>query len=171
MNKVCKYKLMPEEIFIEKNRTADDSTLSKVLFFDIAHQTRRPVGVTLVDTENCYDRVARTMASLVLQAFGISGQSVETMLATIQDMKFFLRMAFGNSTEFASSTTMTKTQGLCQDNGATPAGWAVVSIIILNAHKKQGHGATICCPISNGSTDLAAIIFVDDTDLLHINMT
>ena len=47
----------------------------------------------------------------------------------------------------------------------------VVSIVILNAHKKQGHGATFRCPISSSSSNLAAIIFVDDTDLLHLNMT
>jgi hypothetical protein len=34
----CKYQLMPEEIFSERNRLADDGTLSKVIFYDIAHQ-------------------------------------------------------------------------------------------------------------------------------------
>jgi hypothetical protein len=30
------HQMMPEEIFSEKNRMADDGTLSKTLFFDIA---------------------------------------------------------------------------------------------------------------------------------------
>lgn len=86
MNNVRRYGLMPEEIFSKKNRTADDGTLSKVLFFDISRQTRRPAGVASVDAENCYDRVAHAMASLVFQAFGVWGELVETMLATIQEM-------------------------------------------------------------------------------------
>ena len=135
MTNVRKFGLMPEEIFSEKNRTAEDGTLAKVLFFDIARQTRRPAGVASVDAENCFDRVAHAMASLIFQAFGVSGQSVETMLGTIQEMKFFLRTAFGDSQEFSGSTMAMKTQGLCQGNGAAPAGWAVVSIVILNAHK------------------------------------
>jgi hypothetical protein len=32
---VRKYRLMPEEMYSERNRLADDGTLSKVLFYDI----------------------------------------------------------------------------------------------------------------------------------------
>ncbi len=34
---IRKYKLMPEEVFSKRNWLADDGTLSKVLFFNIAH--------------------------------------------------------------------------------------------------------------------------------------
>jgi hypothetical protein len=33
---VRKYKLMPEEVYSERNHLADNGTLSKILFFDIA---------------------------------------------------------------------------------------------------------------------------------------
>ena len=66
------------------------------------------------------------------------------MLTAIQDMKYFLRTACGDSTEFAGSTIEVKFQGLCQGNGAAPAGWAVISITILHAHKAKGHGGTLC---------------------------
>lgn len=80
------------------------------------------------------------------------------MLKTIQDMKFFLRTAYGDSAEF--------TMG----NGAALAGWTVMSITLLNAHKAWGHSATFKCPISGRNGKIAAIIYVDDTDLLHINL-
>ncbi len=63
------------------------------------------------------------------------------MFKTIQEMKFFLRMAYGDSTNFAGSTIEIKTQGLGQGNGASLAGWCVISIMILRAHGKNGHGA------------------------------
>ena len=50
------------------------------------------------------------------------------------------------------------------------AGWAVISITILNAHKKKGHGGKFVCPISQRTGHLAAILFVDDNDLIHIDM-
>jgi hypothetical protein len=59
---------------------------------------------------------------------------------------------------------------MCQGNGAASAAWAVVSITIVRAHKRKGHGAKFMCPISNLKFHLAGIIFVDDTDLIHINM-
>jgi hypothetical protein len=40
----------------------------------------------------------------------------------------------------------------------------------LNAHGKKGHGAKFVCPISKLSSHLSAILYVDNTDLLHINL-
>ncbi len=37
LDKAQKYKLIPEEIFRKKNRTADDKGLAKTLFYDIIH--------------------------------------------------------------------------------------------------------------------------------------
>ena len=92
------------------------------------------------------------------------------MLSTIQEMKFFLHTGFGDSTNFASSSLSIKTQGLCQGNGASPAGWAVVSICIIGAHKKKAHGAHFTCPITKLKSHIAGIIYVDDTDLVHFRM-
>jgi hypothetical protein len=92
------------------------------------------------------------------------------MLETIQEMKFFLRTAYGDSKTFAGSSIKVKTQGLGQGNGAAPAGWGVISIVILQAHGKKGHGAQFLVPLSLVRSSLSAIIYVDNTDLLHINM-
>ena len=92
------------------------------------------------------------------------------MLETIQEMKFFLRMAYGDSKTFAGSSIEIKTQGLGQGNGASPAGWCVISIVILRAHGAKGHGAHFMAPMSHVCRSLLAILYVDDTDLLHINM-
>ena len=47
------------------------SDVSKVLFFDIAWQLRRPAGLALVDANNCYNRIAHPMVSMIFQAFGV----------------------------------------------------------------------------------------------------
>jgi hypothetical protein len=165
-----KHNLMPEEIYSEQNRLADDGTLTKVITFDIIWQTRRSAGIALVDADNCYDRIAHAIVSLVFQAFGVPLTAVESMLTTIQEMKFFLRTGFGDSVDFASSKFEIKTQGLCQGNGASPAGWAVVSICIINAHKKKGHGAHFVCPITKLKSHIAGVIYVDVTNLIHFCM-
>ena len=68
------------------------------------------------------------------------------------------------------STIEVKFQGLCKGSGAAPAGWAVISITIINAHKRKGHEGHFICPISRREGYLAAILFVYDTDLIHIDM-
>jgi hypothetical protein len=123
-----------------------------------------------VDAANCYDSIAHAIASLIFQACGVPTEGVVAMLSAIQDMKYFLRTAFGDSKNFRGSKLEVKYQGMCQGNGAAPAGWAVISTTILNAHKKKGHSATFMCPVTNKVVKLAAILYVGDCDLLHINM-
>jgi hypothetical protein len=55
---VRKYKLMPEEVYSERNRLANDGMLSKVLFYDILRQLRWPAGLASVDADNCYNCIA-----------------------------------------------------------------------------------------------------------------
>jgi len=170
MDNARRYKLIREEIFSEQNCTADDGGLAKTLFYVIARQTRTPAAIASVDASNCYDWIAHAMASLIFQSFGVESTAVSAMLETIQEMKFFLRTAYGDSKTFAGSSIKIKTQGLGQDNGASPAGWCVISIVILRAHSAKGHGAHFMAPMSLVRRSLSAILYVDDTDLLHINM-
>ncbi len=49
-------------------------------------------------------------------------------------------------------------------------GWCVISIAILRVHGAKGHGAHFLAPLSQVWQSLLAILYVDDTDLLHLNM-
>ncbi len=172
---VRKYKLMPEEVYSERNRLADDWTLSMVLFYDIVRQLRRPAGLASVDADKCYDCIAHPMASMVFQSFGVPTPAIELMLTTIPNMKFFLRTGYGDSAAYAGGESNNeedpvKTQGLCQGNGAAPATWMVTSIPMIAAHKRKGHGAHFIDPILDISGHIVGSLFVDDTDLVHVNM-
>jgi hypothetical protein len=123
------HQLMPEEIFSEKNRMADDGTVCTTLFYDITRQARVLAAIASVNTSNCYDRIAHAMASMIFQAFGVPTTAIESMLGAIENMNFILRTSFGDSKTFAGGGISIKTQGLCQGNGALPAGWAVISIL------------------------------------------
>jgi hypothetical protein len=85
-------------------------------------------------------------------------------------MKFFPCAAYGDLKDFARSSIEIKMQGLGQGNGASPAGWCVISIMILLAHGAKGHGARFIAPMSQVRRSLLAILYVDDMDLLHLNM-
>ncbi len=168
-----KYRLMPEEVFSERNRLADDGTLSKIIIFDIARQLRRPIGLALVDADNCYDWIAHPMASMVFQAFGVPTGPIRSMLTMLQEMRFFLRTGYGDSTGYVGgnkglSITAVKNQGMCQGNGASPAAWTAVSIPMISAHKRKGHRAHLVTPISNQPCCLVGGLFVEDTDLFQV---
>ncbi len=97
MGQARKYNLMPDEIYSKKNWIADDGTLTKTLFFDIAHQARIPAAVTSDNMSSCYDRIAHAIASLVFQAFGVPKSAIDSMLGVIENMKFFLHTGLGDS--------------------------------------------------------------------------
>ena len=92
------------------------------------------------------------------------------MLTAIEEMKYFLRTAYGDSKNFYGSTIESKFQGLCQGSGAAPAGWIVISITIICEYKRKGHGGHFVCSLSNLTGHIAALLSVDGTDLIHINI-
>ena len=176
LNSAREHDLMPEEIFSERGRTADDGALAKVLFFDISRQAKVPASLTSADARNCFDSIAHAIASIIFQALGAPIGSIKSMLSTIQDMKYFLRTAYGDSKrhcsakKFSGSRIKIKFQGMCQGSGAASASFCAVSIVVIRAHQRDGHGATFVCPISNLKSKLSAILFVDDTDLIHMDL-
>ena len=115
-----RYDLIPEEIFNEQNRAANDGGLTKTLFYDIAQQTRTPAAIALVEASNCYDRIAHAMASLIFQAFGVENTAVSAILKTIQEMTFFLRTAFGIQKRFLVLLSISKRKDLVK---ATEQPW------------------------------------------------
>lgn len=123
-----------------------------------------------VDAANCYDRVAHHTVSLLFKHLVCQKKAVHLMLTAIEEMKYYLRTAHGDSKSFIGHEIYVRFQGLCQRNGAAPAGWAVVSIAVLGAHKKKAHGGHWVCPISRRIGHLAEIMFGDDNDLIHIDM-
>ncbi len=89
MKNIRQHNQMPEEIFSEQNRMADDGTLCKTLFYDITRQAWVPAAIASVDASNCYDRIAHAIASLVFQSFGVPFTAIETMLGAIENIKKF----------------------------------------------------------------------------------
>ena len=121
MDNVRKYKLMPSEKYSEKGRMAEEGTLTKVIMCDTVRQLRLPAGIASVDADNCFDRIAHPIASMIFQALGVPATATATMLKTIREMKFFLRTGYGDSKNCANSRIEIKTQGFCQGNGAAGA--------------------------------------------------
>ena len=95
-----KYGFIPEEVYSKRGKTVDDRTLAKMLFEDVVRQTKLTAGLALVDAANCYDSVAHAIASLVFQAYGVPEKAVQSMLYTIEEMKYYLRTAYGDSKNY-----------------------------------------------------------------------
>jgi hypothetical protein len=97
------------------------------------------------------------MAYLIFQSFEVKSTAFLAMLDTIQEMKFFPKTAYRDLTTFAGLTIEIKPQDLGQGNGASPAGWCVITIAILWAHGAKEHRAHFLAPLSQIQQSLLAI--------------
>ena len=163
MDLARRHGMVPEEIYSEKGRTAEDAVLHQVLAYDIAQQKRTPLIVASVDAAQCYDRIAHSIAELSMRAAKVPENSIHCMLKPIREMEFFIRTAFGESSEPVGKHKVK--QGGCQGNGAAPPMWQQISTTMLRAQHTAGHGITVTSPISKKSCKMAGILYVDDTNL------
>jgi hypothetical protein len=58
--------------------------------------------------------------------------------------------------------------GFGQGNGALPPVFLAVCTLLINVYQKQGHGAQFLPGLARDAFTLAAVIYVDDSDLLHL---
>jgi hypothetical protein len=120
-----------------------------------------------VDLGNCYGAVAHPIASIAVQAFGVSPIMVKVMLSVMQTMKFFLRSGYGDSTQPFGGSSEQPYGGLGQGSGAAPSLFSAVSTLMIMAFLQLGHGVQISTTVTGFVFTLAAILYVDDTDVLH----
>ena len=127
----------PEEIYSDKGKTADDCYLAKFILYTIFWQARTSTALNSIYAANCCDSIAYEITSLVFQTFGVPLEAVESMLSAIEEMRYFLTTAYGDSKKIAGGTIEIKFQGFCQGRGAAPEGWAVTIFTIICAHKRK----------------------------------
>jgi hypothetical protein len=139
----------------------------KQLFFDQSNILHTMSAVSSNDAANCYDAVNHTTGSFALQAMCIPMQIIKCYLLSIQTLRFFLKTGFGLAKTSYGGTVEKPYMGLTQGSGASPAAWTTISTLIVSAYKSKGYGASFVAAWSGILLVLAALLYVDDTNLLH----
>ena len=91
------------------------------------------------------------------------------MLIALQTMNFWLCTASGESSETFEGTTEKPFYGLSQGSGSVPMSYLATSTQGLEAYKQRNFHSTLKSAITDCFLLLAATIFVDDTDQLHLS--
>lgn len=123
-------------------------------------------GIPSVDLGNCYDAIAHLIASIALQAFQVPLATVVLSLSVLQTMTFYLRTGYVVSKTGYGGSELDPTFGLGQGNGMAPSGFSAVSSLMVRAFEQLGHASSFSGAWTGILFALAAIIYVDDTDLL-----
>jgi hypothetical protein len=150
--------LATEQYGSRRNHSAIDHCLNKRLLFDLLRQYKQPGAICVNDMKGCYDRIVHSVASL----------SIRMMLHTIQNLKHYVRTAFGKSVSCFDASTIhpVAIQGIGQGNGAGPQIWAAISSLLLDILRNQQMGGYFTSPITHQQLHLVGYAYVDDTDLI-----
>lgn len=162
--------LTPREQFAKSKSSCEEASLVKNLANDGGRILHNNSAVTSNDFDQCYDRGCAPISGIAARAHGVSKQTTTLMLQTMQNMDYFIKTGFGisESPTFGGGSGMgSKLMGLGQGSGAAPGGMRNIITLVDNAYKRLGHGMSAASCLSGRIFLLAAIIYVDDTDLLH----
>lgn len=92
------------------------------------------------DAKSCYDCIVHSIASIAMQRMGLPIQPIRCMLVTIQNMKHYVRTAFGESNSSMTNENDLPFQGILQGNGCGPTLWLAVSSPLMEMMRTAGHG-------------------------------
>jgi hypothetical protein len=86
---------------------------------------------------------------LMCQAMGVGMGPIVAMFGALSFMPFHIRTGFGDSSMTYGGSFRDPYEGLGQSNGASPAGWIVVSSVLLTFVRNlcactKGLSATVC---------------------------
>ncbi len=121
-----------------------------------------------MDLANCYDAVAHAIASIALQSFKVCKVTVAMMLYVLKTMTWYLKTALGQSKTSFGGIALNPSMGLGQGNGATPPGFLAVCTLMISVHRNLGHRVTFIGAWAQDVFTLAAVLFIDDSDLFHM---
>ena len=163
--------IAPEQYGSRRGKSAIEHALNKRISYDLLRQLRCPGALCSNDAKSCYDRIIHSIVSLAFQRLGIPKAPVHCMLECIHHMKHYIRTSFGDSDDFFTSEHLrVPFQGILQGNGAAPTIWVLVSTPLLNMLRTAMNGAHLISPISAESSHIVGYAFVDDTDLITMDM-
>ena len=163
--------ILPTEQGATKGKTPIDTSLTKQLFFDQINILHEDCAQSSTDAEVCYDAVNHTAASISMQSMDVPLNHVTCYLGCVQQMQYYLRTGFGLAKESYGGSERSICMGLIQGSGAAPSAWSSVSTVIIRAYKRRGYGAHFFSGWSNINVPMTALLYVDDTDLLHMPLT
>jgi hypothetical protein len=93
---------------------------------------------------------------------------VAMMLYVLETMTWYLTTAFGQSKISFGGIALDPSMGLGQGNGVAPPGFIAVCTLMINVYRNLGHRVTFIGAWAQDNFTLAAVLFVDDSDLFHM---
>jgi hypothetical protein len=141
--------------------------MTKIFICDESRIHHHDACIVGNDFGDCYDCAAHPIAALLLCSFGVPQPAINLLLETMETMRLFLRTGFGKSKTSYGGSIEECLAGYGQGNVAAGPGFTAMSLLIVNAYLRDGYGAQINSSYYKQLLLLAAVMYLDNTDLVH----
>jgi hypothetical protein len=158
---------IPTECFSKKGSNCVNGVITNIMYCNESQTHHHPMCIGGNNFGNCYDCIAHPPASIALQSLGVSCKAIGVLLLAMQTMRFLLCMGYGESSLSYGGLEVDWTLGLGQGNAVAGPGFLALSLKIVHAYVRDGHGSWTVTSYSRTPSQLVAVIYVDDTDLIH----
>ncbi len=159
--------LIPGKCFSKKGSNCINAVMTKIFICNKSRIHHHNACIAGNDFEDCYDHAAHPIAPLLLHSFGVPQPAINVLLETMETMRLFLRTGFGESKTSYGGSHKEHLAGYGQGNAAAGRGFTAMSSLIVNAYLRNGFGARIYSSYYKQLLLLAAVIYINDTDLVH----
>jgi hypothetical protein len=131
----------------------------------LLQQLRLAGALCANDAKSCYDCIVHNITILAMRRLGMLEAPILSMFKTLQQAAHHVSTAFGVSTRTYGNKQATPLQGVGQGNGACPAIWAAISLVLIMAMATNGHGFNILLALTGVLVSIVCYAFVDNTDI------
>lgn len=133
------------------------------------------------DAAGCYDRIRVQLAEICLRRLGCPENIAKTHTKAQQGMIHRIKTALGISPgtiRWANSSLIEETiggikhfkgkiGGIGQGGGASPVGWFVILLVMIESYREFSPGAQLINPLNYDDDDMHVVSYVDDNTLLR----
>jgi hypothetical protein len=158
---------IPAEYYAKKGSNCISAVITKIMYCNESRTHHHPMCIGGNNFGDCYNRIAHPPVSIALQSWGVLHEAIGVLLLSMQTMRFFLCTGYGESSLSYGGSDVDRTLGLGQGNAAAGPGFLALSSQIVCAYVCDGHGSRLVTSYSSTPSNLAAVIYVDETDLIH----
>ncbi len=168
MDKAFEENIIPAEQFAKRGSQATEGVPTSGLFCNIAQALHKTAAIESVDLANCYDDVAHPIAMITLQSFKVCKVMVAMMLYVLKTMTWYLKTAFGQSKISFGGTALNPSMAWARAMVHPPRLPSSLHTDNKCIPHNLGHGVMFIGAWAQDAFTLAAVLYVDDSDLFHM---
>jgi len=151
-----------------QGRSAIDLACKKVIIYDILRTTKDKAIDIGNDAAVCFDRMIENCQNMSCRQHGADIQYLRLHVQTHQQLKYYVKHAFGVSIQYNKYTPQHPWYGAGQGAGDATIHWAVLSHSLLMAYKTQAKLWKLSDPTKSIHVTQGIDAFRDDTSLINV---